>query len=74
MALEIRDISTTLQLSYDLGVDGDGKKLVRRRSYSNVKREAADQDLYDVAATISSLQSYPVTQILVTEKDALVNV
>ena len=73
MAVESRPMNSTLQLTYDLGTDGDGKNLVRRRSYSNVKVDAADQDLFDVAAAISGLQSYPISQIQVTDRKHLVN-
>jgi hypothetical protein len=62
VAVEARPLNSTLQLTYDLGTDGDGKKLVRRRSYSNVKIDAAEQDLFDVAAAIAGLQSYPIEQ------------
>ncbi|MGI6570027.1 MAG: DUF1659 domain-containing protein [Caldicoprobacterales bacterium] len=66
-------MNSTLQLTYDMGTDDDGKKLVRRRSYSNVKVDAADQDLFDVAAAISGLQTYPMSQIQVTDRKHLVN-
>ena len=73
MAVESRPLNSTLQLTYDMGVDGDGKKLVRRRSYSNVQIGADDQDLFDVAAAISGLQSYPISLIQVTDRKHLVN-
>jgi|BioPla2DNA2_1021312.scaffolds.fasta_scaffold00505_36 hypothetical protein len=72
MAVEARPLNSTLQLTYDLGTD-EGKKIVRRRSYSNVKIDAADQDLFDVAAAIAGLQSYPIAQIQVTDRKHLVN-
>jgi hypothetical protein len=71
MAVEARPLNSTLQLTYDMGTD-EGKKLVRRRSYSNVKIDAADQDLFDVAAAIVGLQSYPIEQIQVTDRKHLV--
>jgi hypothetical protein len=41
VAVEARPLKSTLQLTYDLGTD-EGKKLVRRRSYSNIKTDAAE--------------------------------
>ncbi|WP_276661722.1 DUF1659 domain-containing protein [Syntrophomonas wolfei] len=73
MTVESRKFPSTLQLVYDLGTDDDGKKLSRRRSYSNVKSDAANQDKFDVAEAISGLQTYPVNQILVNDKTQLVN-
>src|SRR5690554_7303851 len=57
LALESRAYPSTLQLVYDMGTDEDGKKISRRRSYTNVKSEAADQDLFDVALAIAGLQT-----------------
>ncbi len=74
MALESRAYPSNLQLVYDMGTDEDGKKISRRRSYTNVKSEAADQDLFDVALAIAGLQTNVVNQVLVNEKTELVNI
>ena len=74
MALESRAYPSTLQLVYDMGTDEDGKKISRRRSYTNVKSEAADQDLFDVALAIAGLQTNVVNPVLVNEKTELVNI
>ena len=74
MAVESRAYPSTLQLVYDMGTDEDGKKISRRRSYTNVKSEAADQDLFDVALAIAGLQTNVVNQVLVNEKTELVNI
>lgn len=74
MALESREFPSALQLVYDMGTDDDGKKLTRRRSYSNVKSDAVDQDLYDVAIALIGLQTNVANQILVNEKTEHVNV
>ncbi|HHU79691.1 MAG TPA: DUF1659 domain-containing protein [Clostridiales bacterium] len=73
MAVEARPLNSTLQLTYDMGTDQEGKALSRRRSYSNVKVDAADQDVFDVAAVIYGLQTYPMSQIQVTDRKHLVN-
>jgi hypothetical protein len=72
VAVEARPLNSTLQLTYDMGTDQE-KALSRRRSYSNVKVDAADQDVFDVAAAISGLQTYPMSQIQVTDRKHLVN-
>ena len=73
MAVENIPFYSTLQLSYDYGVDTDGKQITRRRSLSNIKNEVLDQDLYDVAVAIVGLQSKPLTQILKLDKAELMN-
>jgi hypothetical protein len=74
MAIESRAYPSTLQLVYDMGTDDDGKKIVRRRSYTNAKSDAADQDLFDIALAISGLQTNVINQVLVNEKTELVNI
>ena len=69
MALESRPLDTTLQLLYDMGVDE-----TRRRSYTNVKAEASDQDIWDVATTITDLQTQPVSKVQTIDRTDLVNV
>ena len=72
MAVESIPFFSTLQMVYNYGVDVDGKAVTRRRSFSNVKTEAIDQAILDVAVAISSLQLNPVKQILILDKTELV--
>lgn len=73
MAVESIPYDATLQLVYDLGVDGAGKSISRRRSFSNIKQIVTDQVIYDVASSMLGLQQDPVTQILVIDKVSLVS-
>lgn len=73
MAVEARPLNTTLQLLFDMGTDEDGKKITRRRSYTNVKTDAADQDVYDVAVILTDLQTQSVVGIQTIDKTDLVN-
>ena len=74
MALEIRPYSTRAQIQFDLGVDGDGKKLRASKSLSNIKPEITDQDIFDVASGLAALQSHPVLVIRKVSQTDLVNV
>jgi hypothetical protein len=74
MALENRPYSTRVQIQFDLGTDEDGKKITASKSLSNVKPESADQDIYDVAIGLASLQAYPVNVIRKISQSDLVNV
>ncbi|HHT64942.1 MAG: DUF1659 domain-containing protein [Caldicoprobacterales bacterium] len=73
MALESRPLNTRVQIQFDLGTDGDGKKLTASKSISNIKPETSDQDVYDVASGLAQLQSYPVSVIRKVEQTDLVN-
>jgi hypothetical protein len=48
-----------LQLNLVTGIDPDtSNPIIRRTSFNNVKSDAEDQDVYDVAVQLASLQKY----------------
>lgn len=51
---------TVLVVTYQLGLTVEGAPLLRQRSFANVKSEALDQDIYDVANALYGLQDYPL--------------
>ena len=55
--------STKLILSVESGVAADGSAVYAQRSIRNVNPVLADEDAYDVAAAIGTLQSCPVGDI-----------
>ncbi|MBD1383283.1 DUF1659 domain-containing protein [Metabacillus arenae] len=55
--------SSQLRLAYDLGVDGEGKQLVKTKNYNNVDTAATPDQLHTVAQAIASLQTYPIYEI-----------
>ncbi|MBO6209929.1 MAG: DUF1659 domain-containing protein [Schwartzia sp.] len=55
--------STKLILSVETGVAADGSTVYAQRSIRNVNPVLADEDAYDVAAAIGTLQSCPVGDI-----------
>jgi hypothetical protein len=71
MAVEVREISRSLQLGLDLGTDTNGKPIVRRRTISGIKTDALDQDVYDVAVALYALQNHGVKEILVIDRKEL---
>ncbi|NLU35635.1 MAG: DUF1659 domain-containing protein [Clostridiales bacterium] len=63
MALESRPLNTRVQIQFDLGTDGDGKKLTASKSIANIKPDASDEDIFEVVSSLLALQSYPVNYI-----------
>lgn len=57
MAVEANTLSTRMQLKYIDGVDVDGNNIIKTKSYSNVKADATDQSIYDIASAMSALQT-----------------
>jgi hypothetical protein len=52
-----------LQIVVQVGTDAGGQPLLRTRSFSGVKVDAVDTDLFDVAQAIAALQQYPINSI-----------
>ncbi|CEP68839.1 Protein of unknown function DUF1659 [Moorella glycerini] len=63
MAVISTPLATTLRLQVQTGTDATGQPVYRVRSYSRVKPSASDQDVYDVAQAIGSLQVHPVNAV-----------
>ncbi|KAF1086177.1 hypothetical protein SPSYN_00918 [Sporotomaculum syntrophicum] len=64
MAVEKIPSGTLLRMQFQTGLDGDGDPIYRTKSLSNVKTDAADQDIFDVAQALVELQEYTLTAVL----------
>ncbi|MBE3102024.1 MAG: DUF1659 domain-containing protein [Firmicutes bacterium] len=73
MAVENIPGNSRVQIQFDLGLDGDGKKITRTKTLSNIQAAALDQDIYDVVNALVALQSNPVIVIRKVEQSDLVN-
>ncbi len=56
MALVVTPIASDLLLILDAGLDEYGQQMTRRRQYGDLKTSATDQDVFDVAEGLISLQ------------------
>lgn len=63
MAVINTPLSTVLRLQVQAGTDAAGNPLYRVRSFSRVKPSAGDQDVYDIAQVLGSMQVHPVNAI-----------
>ena len=63
MAVTANAKDSVLVVTYQTGLSATGSPILRQRSFPNVKIEALDQDVYDVAQALYSLQQYPVTGV-----------
>ncbi|MCC5909574.1 MAG: DUF1659 domain-containing protein [Clostridiaceae bacterium] len=68
MAIRTVGASSRLRLQFIEGLDDEGKETLSSRSYSNVKPEAEDEAVYNVAIEISGLQEKPVKAVLRTDE------
>ncbi|HBT48059.1 MAG TPA: hypothetical protein DEA73_09350 [Peptococcaceae bacterium] len=63
MAVVVTPVGASLRLQVQTGTDAEGGPVYRWRTFSRVKPEAADQDLWDVAQALAALQVYPVVAV-----------
>ena len=63
MAVMSTPKDSVLVVSYQVGLSESGAPLLRQRSFPNVRVAALDQDVFDVANALYSLQDYPLTSV-----------
>ena len=64
MAVKVGNNPAGLRLKFDLGMNPlTGKTKVKSKTFSNVKYNASNEDVYAVAGALESLQKYPVIEI-----------
>ena len=54
---------SVLVVTYQTGLSAAGAPVLRQRSFPNVKSDAIDQDVFDVAQALYGLQDYPLTTV-----------
>ena len=61
-----------LKLRFDCGInDLTGKSIVKSRTFSNVRPNASNEDVYNVGVALASLQKYYVLEILKIDNSTL---
>ncbi|MDK2821761.1 MAG: hypothetical protein PWP31_1726 [Clostridia bacterium] len=73
MAVVNTPLSSSLRLEVQTGTDTDGKPIYRVRSFNHVKPSATDQDVFDVAQSLSSLQVHPLNAVSRVNENDLSN-
>ena len=63
---------SSLRVKLDGGLnDSTGKTIVKSKTYSNLKYDANNQDVYDVAQALMGLQDYTVLEVLKQDSTTL---
>lgn len=60
MPVTANNKNSVLVVTVQSGLTDQGAPKLSQRSHSNVKSDASDQDVYDVAVALYALQSYPL--------------
>jgi len=64
MAVNNVPVGSVLRLQLQTGVDGNGDPVIRNKSLSNVKTDALDQDIFDVAQALVLLQEHMLENVM----------
>ena len=63
---------SSLKVKLDAGMDElTGNTIVKSKTYSNLKHNANNQDVYDVAEALMGLQDYSVLEVLKQDSTTL---
>lgn len=73
MAVSATPLSSTLVVRYQSGTTPAGGPEIRQKSLNDVKADATEQDVYDVAAALFSLGQHPVINVLLKKNFELLN-
>ncbi|WP_350344117.1 DUF1659 domain-containing protein [Proteinivorax tanatarense] len=71
MPITVMPLSTSMRLRYEGGTDEEGNPIYINRSYSRIKVESLDEEFYDVAVALSSLQQHPLAKVRRVDEHAL---
>mgnify|MGYP000369820030 CR=1 FL=1 len=65
LAIEVTEIKnpSSLRIKFDCGLGDNGRSVIKSRTYSNLKHDAAALDVYNVADALASLQQHDVLEI-----------
>ena len=73
MAVTSNPVNSELVLVLDNGIGASGQQLIRNRAYGDVKPEALDDNVYQVAQVILDLQDRTVLSIHRQDTVELIN-
>ena len=73
MAITSNPVNSELVLVLDNGIGASGQQLIRNRAYGDVKPEALDDNVYQVAQVILDLQDRTVLAIHRQDTVELIN-
>lgn len=64
MAITIVKNPSSLKMTFYCGKNNEGKNIIRSKTFSSLRADAAHEDVYEVGASIASLQKNNLIDIL----------
>ncbi|TWH58895.1 uncharacterized protein DUF1659 [Desulfitobacterium sp. LBE] len=73
MAVESLPLKASLVVSFQAGITPAGAPIIRKKTLSNIRFDAAEQDLYDIVHALFSLTDHPVLDVVLRKDYELVD-
>lgn len=73
MAVTKQPTGCSVKLRYQNGVNASGDPVFINKTYTKAKVNATDQDLYDIAGALNSLQSTSLVAVFRVDDSELIN-
>ncbi|ODA40250.1 DUF1659 domain-containing protein [Desulfosporosinus sp. BG] len=63
MAIISSGVETELIVRYQVGMTAEGSPVFRQKSFSGLKMDVSNEDLYEAATTLFALLEYPLISV-----------
>ncbi|MEA5093437.1 MAG: DUF1659 domain-containing protein [Sedimentibacter saalensis] len=73
MAVIANQADSKLKLVFNAGLDEENKDIMKNKTFANVKPAVTNETLYNLAVSMSDLQSYTLSKIVRYEEYQLSN-
>lgn len=73
MAVIANQADSKLKLVFNAGLDENNKDIMKSKTFANVKTAVTNDNLYNLAVSMSDLQSYTISKIVRYEEYQLSN-
>ncbi|KAF5043924.1 hypothetical protein SDC9_88349 [bioreactor metagenome] len=73
MAVIANQADSKLKLVFNAGLDEENKDIMKNKTFANVKPAVTNDNLYNLAVSMSDLQSYTLSKIVRYEEYQLSN-
>lgn len=64
MAIIANQADSKLKLVFNAGIDEENKDIMKNKTFANVKPAVTNENLYNLAVSMSDLQSYTLSKIV----------
>lgn len=73
MSVNAYELGSIVVVKYQAGETPAGAPIIRQKTLNDVKADATEQDIYDVAAALFSLSIHPVVQTILRKNYDLID-